>query len=158
LDNYELDEFWMRQALSEANAATAFGDIPIGAVVISRKNQLLGAGCNRRERDRDPTAHAEIVAVRAAATRLGEWRLEGATLYSTLEPCCMCAGALVNARIDRVVYGASDPKAGAIGSVYEIGVDGRLNHGFRFSDGVLADECLQRLRLFFGALRRDGQK
>jgi tRNA(adenine34) deaminase len=157
-DNYELDEFWMRQALALADSAAKAGDVPIGAVVVSAKNELMAGGFNRRERDGDPTAHAEIVALRAAAARGRHWRLDGATLYSTLEPCAMCAGALVNARVSRVVYGASDPKAGAVASVYSIGVDGRLNHRFRCSDGVLADECLERLQRFFEDLRADGQK
>lgn len=158
LDNHELDEFWMRQALSHADAATDSGDVPIGAIVVSAKNQLIGAGCNRRERDQDPTAHAEIVALRAAAAAQGRWYLDGSTLYSTLEPCPMCAGALVNARIGRVVYGASDPKAGAITSVYTVGVDGRLNHRVRYTDGVLSEECLERVRSFFLALRAEGKK
>lgn len=157
-DNYELDEFWMRQALAQADTAAKAGDVPIGAIVVSAKNELLASGFNRRELDGDPTAHAEIIALREAAVRRGHWRLDGTTLYSTLEPCAMCAGALVNARVSRVVYGASDPKAGAVASVYSIGVDGRLNHRLRYSDGVLVEECLQRLQRFFEGLRAEGQK
>lgn len=148
----------MREALVQADAAAAAGDVPIGALVVSDKNRVLGTGQNRREQDQDPTAHAEIVALRAAARCTGHWRLDGATLYCTLEPCAMCAGALVNARIARVVYGAPDPKAGAIESVYSIGVDGKLNHRLRRSEGVLVEECVERLQRFFSALRAEGQK
>ncbi|HMA94674.1 MAG TPA: tRNA adenosine(34) deaminase TadA [Polyangiaceae bacterium] len=158
MEHFELDEFWMREALVQADAAAAAGDVPIGAIVVSAKNQVLGVGQNRREQDQDPTAHAELVALRAAARSVGHWRLEGTTLYCTLEPCTMCAGALVNARVARVVYGAADLKAGAIQSVFSIGIDGRLNHRLRHSDGVLGEECVQRLQRFFSALRADGQK
>src|SRR5512142_1739467 len=117
IENFELDEYWMRQALAQADNAAAAGDVPIGAVIVNAKNQIIAVGKNEREQAQDPTAHAEIVALRAAARTLGHWRIENATLYCTLEPCAMCAGALVNARIRRVVYGAPDAKAGAIDSL-----------------------------------------
>src|SRR5262249_52610113 len=120
----------MRAALDEARRAVAHGDVPVGAIVVGPDGDELGRGRNRRELDRDPTAHAELVAVRAAAEKRGQWRLDGCTLYATLEPCAMCAGALVNARLSRLVFGASDPKAGAVTSLFEIGRDQRLNHRF----------------------------
>ncbi len=131
----------MRLALAEASAAAETGDVPVGAR-------------NRREVDRDPTAHAEVVALREAARRLGSWRLHGATLFVTLEPCPMCAGALVNARIERVVYGCDDPKAGALRSLYTLGGDPRLNHRFLVTPGVLPEECGRLLSDFFAALRK----
>lgn len=148
----------MRQALAQADSVALMGDVPVGAVIVGESNDLLAVGGNRREQDQDPTAHAEIVALRAAAKVIGHWRLDKATLYCTLEPCAMCAGALVNARIARVVYGARDPKAGAIDSVFAIGVDGRLNHRFAVAEGVLKDECIRRLQRFFARLRAEGQK
>jgi tRNA(adenine34) deaminase len=154
----ESDEVWMQLALAQADAAALAGDVPIGAVVVSVDNQLVASGCNRREQDQDPTAHAEIVALRAAARVIGHWRIEQATLYVTLEPCTMCAGALVNARIARVVYGARDPKAGGIDSGFGIGRDDRLNHRFLTREGVLKDECVLRLQRFFARLRAQGQK
>jgi tRNA(adenine34) deaminase len=156
--NEQRDEFWMGAALAEADLAALAGDVPVGAVIIGGNDQLLALGRNRRELDQDPTAHAEIVALRAAAQKVGHWRIEGATLYCTLEPCAMCAGALVNARISRVVYGAIDPKAGGVQSVFTIGSDNRLNHRFQTLDGVLRDACVLRLQRFFAALRADGQK
>jgi tRNA(adenine34) deaminase len=117
----------MQEALAEADAAAAHSDVPIGAVVV-RNGTVIGRGHNRREVDQDPTAHAEVLALRQAAATLGRWRLDGCTLYVTLEPCTMCAGALVLARIDRLVYGADDPKAGAVGALYDIPRDPRLNH------------------------------
>jgi tRNA(adenine34) deaminase len=157
-DDLQLDEFWMRRALQQADAAALEGDVPVGAVVVSADNQLLAVGQNRREQDQDPTAHAEIVALRGAARAIGHWRLERATLYCTLEPCTMCAGALVNARIARVVYGAPDPKAGGIDSVFSIGRDDRLNHRFSRREGVLKADCVLRLQRFFSILRAEGQK
>jgi tRNA(adenine34) deaminase len=148
----------MRAALEEAAVAAEVGDVPVGAVIVSANGEVLGRGRNRREVDGDPTAHAEIVALRAAAQLTGHWRLEGATLFVTLEPCPMCAGAAVNARVSRVVYGARDPKAGAVDSLYEIGRDTRLNHRFVSTGGVLADECVALLRGFFAKLRAEGQK
>ncbi|MCA9645467.1 MAG: nucleoside deaminase [Polyangiaceae bacterium] len=148
----------MRRALSEADAAETHADVPIGCVIVGPDNQLLATGHNRRELDADPTAHAEVVAIRAAALQRGHWRLDGCTLYVTLEPCPMCAGAIVNSRISRVVYGASDPKAGALDSLYSLGSDQRLNHRFEHLGMVLADESVARLRGFFAKLRAEGQK
>jgi tRNA(adenine34) deaminase len=148
----------MRVALAEADAAATSGDVPIGCAIVSAKGLLLGKGRNRRELDQDPTAHAEIVALRHAAALTGHWRLEGATLYVTLEPCVMCAGALVNARVARIVYAAADPKAGGVDSQYRIGQDQRLNHRFAVDGGLLQDEAVDRLQRFFAALRAQGQK
>jgi tRNA(adenine34) deaminase len=142
----------MRLALREARRAD--GDVPVGAVVLDASGQLAGAGRNERERTGDPTAHAEIVALRRAAVRLGEWRLTGCTLVVTLEPCTMCAGAAVLARVDRIVYGAIDPKAGAVGSLWDVVRDRRLNHRPEVVAGVLAEECGALLTEFF-ARRRD---
>lgn len=142
----------MRLALREARRAA--GDVPVGAVVLDSSGQLLGAGRNERERTGDPTAHAEIVALRQAAVRLGEWRLTGCTLVVTLEPCTMCAGAAVLSRLERIVYGAIDPKAGAVGSLWDVVRDRRLNHRPEVIGGVLADECGALLTEFF-AHRRD---
>jgi len=142
----------MRLALREARRAA--GDVPVGAVVLDSSGQLLGAGRNERERTGDPTAHAEIVAIRQAAVRLGEWRLTGCTLVVTLEPCTMCAGAAVLSRLERIVYGAIDPKAGAVGSLWDVVRDRRLNHRPEVIGGVLADECGALLTEFF-AHRRD---
>jgi tRNA(adenine34) deaminase len=144
----------MDLALREARRAG--GDVPVGAVVLDAAGQLAGAGRNERERTGDPTAHAEIVALRQAAARLGEWRLTGCTLVVTLEPCTMCAGAAVLARVDRIVYGAVDPKAGAVGSLWDVVRDRRLNHRPEVIGGVLAEECATLLTEFF-AHRRDGQ-
>lgn len=152
------DEHWMRLALAEADAAAAKGEVPVGCVIVASDGTLLATGHNLRETDEDPTAHAEIVAVRAAAHELGTWRLENTTLYATLEPCVMCAGALVNARVGRVVYGADDPKAGACSTLFTIGQDPRLNHRFAVVKGVLAAESAERLRAFFAALRAQGKK
>jgi tRNA(adenine34) deaminase len=152
------DDHYMRLALREAEKAPLTGDVPVGAVVVDADGAVIGAGRNRREADADPTAHAEILALRAAARVAGCWRLEGATLYVTLEPCAMCAGALVSARISRLVYGCYDPKAGAIHSLFRIGTDERLNHRFSVTQGVLADEGIELLRAFFARLRAAGQK
>lgn len=149
----KLDEIRMREALAEAEVAAAAGDVPVGAVIVDVGGAVLARGHNRREYDQDPTAHAEVDALRAAARRLGRWRLEGATVYATLEPCPMCAGALVNARIARLVYGCPDPKAGAVDTLFAIGRDGRLNHRFTVTPGVLADESAALLRSFFAHLR-----
>jgi tRNA(adenine34) deaminase len=154
----DADEHFMRLALEEARAAAKSKDVPVGAVVVAANGEVIGTGRNRREVDSDPTAHAEIVALRAASRSVGLWRLDGATLYATLEPCAMCAGALVNARIARVVYGCDDPKAGALQSLFQIGRDERLNHRFEVTAGVLAAECAEILRSFFAALRRAGEK
>jgi tRNA(adenine34) deaminase len=148
------DERYMRLALDEATRAAEVGDVPVGAIVVDAEGNVIGRGRNRREVDRDPTGHAEIVALREAARHVGTWRLHGATLYATLEPCPMCAGALVNARIERVVYGCDDPKAGALRSLYAIGTDTRLNHRFEVVPGVLATETARLLSEFFAALRK----
>lgn len=143
----------MRLALGEAEQALSTGDVPVGAVVLGPSGDVLGRGRNQREAVGDPTAHAEIVALRAAAAERGTWRLDGCTLVVTLEPCAMCAGALGLARVDRLVYGAADPKAGAAGSVWDLVRDRRMNHRPEVIGGVLADECAELLRLFFAAQR-----
>jgi tRNA(adenine34) deaminase len=145
---------WMRAALEQADAAAAAGEVPVGCVIVGADGVELGRGRNAREESGDPTAHAEMLAIRAAAARLGNWRLEGATAYVTLEPCAMCAGALVLARVARVVYGCPDPKAGAVTTMFGVGRDLRLNHRFEVVEGTMADECAARLRTFFAALRR----
>jgi tRNA(adenine34) deaminase len=142
----------MRLALDEARASASGGDVPVGAVV-ARGDEVVARAGNARERERDPTAHAEILALRQAARALGSWHLEGCTLYVTLEPCAMCAGALVLARIDRLVLGAPDPKAGFAGSLGDIVRDGRLNHEVEVTVGVLAEECGEVLRAFFAERR-----
>jgi tRNA(adenine34) deaminase len=143
----------MRLALTEARHAARLGEVPVGAVV-TRGDEVLGRGYNRREVDGDPLAHAEVLAIRAAASRQSGWRLEGATIYVTLEPCAMCAGALVNSRIERLVYGAADPKAGYCGTLGDIVRDPRLNHRLQVSAGVLEEECSALLSGFFATLRR----
>ena len=143
----------MRQALEQAALAPHTGDVPVGAVVLGLDGALLGAGRNDREGSGDPTAHAEVLALRAAARATGSWRLEGCTLVVTLEPCTMCAGALVLARVDRLVYGADDDKAGAVGSLWDVVRDRRLNHRPEVLRGVLAGECGELLRTFFGGHR-----
>ncbi|MGZ8600586.1 MAG: tRNA adenosine(34) deaminase TadA [Actinomycetota bacterium] len=135
-------------ALAEARTAGEGGDVPVGAV-IARGEEVLGRAGNAREREQDPTAHAEILALRQAAAALGSWHLEGCTLYVTLEPCAMCAGALVLSRIDRLVFGAADPKAGFVGSLGDLARDPRLNHALEVTSGVLADACGDVLRDFF---------
>ncbi len=147
-----VDEDFMALALAEARAAAQAGDVPVGALVV-KDGAVVATGRNRREVDADPTAHAEIVALRDAARAAGTWRLDGATLYVTLEPCPMCAGALVNARIARLVYGAEDPKAGAARSLFSICDDDRLNHRLAVRGGVLASECASVLQAFFAARR-----
>jgi tRNA(adenine34) deaminase len=146
------DEQFMRLALVEAEGALRHGDVPVGAVVV-HDGAVVGAGHNERERRQDPTAHAEMLALRAAAGRLGTWRLLGTTLYVTLEPCAMCAGAIVLGRVPRVVYGTADPKAGAAGSVLDVLAEPRLNHRPEVSGGVLAAECAAPLVAFFAARR-----
>ncbi|WP_330445708.1 tRNA adenosine(34) deaminase TadA [Kocuria rhizophila] len=142
-------EGWMDLALSEAALTAASGDVPIGAVVLDTDGRVIGTGRNRREECGDPTAHAEVLALREAAAHRGEWRLEGCTLVVTLEPCAMCAGAVVLARVPTVVLGAWDPKAGACGSVFDIVRDPRLNHWVEVTGGVREDECAALLRDFF---------
>jgi tRNA(adenine34) deaminase len=143
----------MRLALEQAVLTAAAADVPVGAVVVDADGEVLGVGCNARELTGDPTAHAEVLALRAAAMSLGSWRLSGCTLAVTLEPCTMCAGALVLARVDRVVFGSADPKAGAVGSLWDVVRDRRLNHRPEVVGGVLAEECGDLLRSFFEGRR-----
>ncbi|HEY8481133.1 MAG TPA: tRNA adenosine(34) deaminase TadA [Spirillospora sp.] len=143
----------MRRALDEAREAARDGEVPVGAVVLDPSGEVIGTGRNDRERSADPTGHAEIVAMRRAAAARGEWRLSGCTLVVTLEPCTMCAGASVQARLDRVVYGAVDPKAGAVGSLWDVVRDRRLNHRPEVVAEVLADECGALLTEFFTSRR-----
>jgi tRNA(adenine34) deaminase len=147
------DQVWMTEALAEARRAAGIGEVPIGAVVV-REGSVVGRGHNRRETDGDPLAHAEILAIRQAAAGLGGWRLVGCTMYVTLEPCAMCAGALVNSRIERLVYGAPDPKAGYCGTLGNLVQDPRLNHRLEVTPGVLASASAELLRGFFASLRR----
>jgi tRNA(adenine34) deaminase len=144
----ETDERFMGLALEEARRCTAHGDVPVGAAVV-RGGEVLAIAGNARELEQDPTAHAEMVALRAAARAMRSWRLEGCTLYVTLEPCAMCAGASVLARVDRMAFGAADPKAGFAGSLGNLFQDDRLNHRAELTAGVLADECGEVLRDFF---------
>jgi tRNA(adenine34) deaminase len=146
------DEVWMRRALELASGCAEHGDVPIGAVVV-RNDQEIGAAGNERELRGDPTAHAELLAVRHAAELAESWRLDGCTLYVTLEPCAMCAGAIVLARLDRVVFGTADPKAGFAGSLGNLVQDPRLNHEVALVSGVLAEESGEMLRAFFQARR-----
>ena len=146
------DERVMRLALEEARAAAAEGDVPVGAVIV-RGDEILAREGNAREREQDPTAHAEILALRQASTAIGSWHLEGCAMVVTLEPCAMCAGAIVLARLDRLVFGASDPKAGFAGSLGDLVRDGRLNHEVDVTVGVLAEECGEILRSFFAERR-----
>jgi tRNA(adenine34) deaminase len=146
------DERWMQEALAEARSAVAHDDVPIGAVVV-HGGAVIGRGRNERELQEDPTAHAEVLALREAAASLGSWRVLDSTLYVTLEPCTMCAGAIVLSRVPRVVYATTDPKAGAAGSVLDVLADPRLNHRPEVVGGVLADEAAELLRSFFRARR-----
>jgi tRNA(adenine34) deaminase len=150
----ERDRLWMEIALAEARAAAAEGEVPVGAVLVSAAGAPVARAHNRREADQDPLAHAEVLAIRAAARALGNWRLEGATLYVTLEPCAMCAGAIVLARIARLVYGAADPKAGFCGSLDDLVRDPRLNHRVEVEAGVEAESSRALLRDFFAGLRK----
>ncbi|MHB1745791.1 MAG: tRNA adenosine(34) deaminase TadA [Acidobacteriaceae bacterium] len=147
------DESWLREALAQAEEAQAAGEVPIGAVVLGPDGALIARGQNRVIRDHDPTAHAEIVALRAAGTALANYRLEQCTLYVTLEPCAMCAGAMVHARIARLAFGAFDPKAGAVGSVLTVLNHPQLNRQIEVTGGILAEECGDLLRRFFQSRR-----
>ncbi|MBI2510018.1 MAG: tRNA adenosine(34) deaminase TadA [Betaproteobacteria bacterium] len=147
------DEQYMHEALALAREAAAGGEVPVGAVVV-RQGEIVGSGYNRPVSSRDPSAHAEIVALREAASRLGNYRLTGCTLYVTLEPCAMCAGAMLQARVERVVYGAADPKTGACGSVVNLFAEARLNHHTTVAGGVLAENAAGLLQEFFGARRQ----
>lgn len=146
------DETYMAIALEEARLAFDEGEVPIGAVVVC-DGEVVARAHNRRETDADPSAHAEFAAMVAASQALERWRLTGCTVYVTLEPCLMCAGLMVNSRIDRCVYGAPDPKGGALGTLYDVSHDPRLNHEFEVTAGVCADECAELLRTFFRARR-----
>jgi tRNA(adenine34) deaminase len=154
----EPDLSWMRVALQEAALAASHGDVPVGALVVDAQGQELARAHNRREVDADPTAHAEILALRDAARQRGHWRLDDCTLFVTLEPCAMCAGAMVNARLGRLVFGASDPKAGAVVSLYRLAEDPRLNHRFEALGGYEREASVELLQKFFKALRARGEK
>ena len=147
----------MRAALGEARRALELAEVPIGAVIV-RDGHVIAAAHNRRMLDKDPTAHAEMLVIRAAAVAVGDWRLSGCELYVTLEPCCMCAGAIVLSRLDRVVYGATDPKACAVETLYQLCSDERLNHRPQITAGVLGDECGRVLSEFFRVQRATGKK
>lgn len=147
------DTTFMQLALDEARLAAQEGEVPIGAVVVY-DGEVVARAHNRRENDRNPSAHAEFLAMVEASRVLDRWRLTGCTVYVTLEPCVMCAGLMVNARVDRCVYGAPDPKGGALGTLYDVSHDERLNHEFEITPGVLADECAAELRAFFRARRK----
>ena len=153
----ETHQFWMEHALKHAVAAHSAGEVPVGAVIVHRE-RLIAAACNQREQLRDPTAHAEMLAITQAAAALNDWRLSDCVLYVTLEPCPMCAGAIIQARIPTVVYGASDPKAGAVQSLYQLLSDARLNHRCEIISGILADRCGQILTQFFRHQRELGKK
>ncbi len=150
------DEYYMRMAIEAAKIAEENGDVPIGAVIV-KDGQVIGRAYNQREQLQDPTAHAEIIALTQAAAAVENWHLDGCTIYVTLEPCPMCAGALVLSRMDRLVYGCDDPKTGAVKSLYNIVTDDRLNHRLEVTSGVLADECAKLLQDFFKG-RRDELK
>jgi tRNA(adenine34) deaminase len=146
-------EKWMREAIADAHLALTTGDVPVAALVIAADGTVIGRGHNERELHQDPTAHAEVVAIREAARTTGDWHLTGATLVVTLEPCVMCAGAILSARIPRVVFGAWDEKAGAVGSVYDVLRDRRLNHTVEVVAGIAAEDCAALLLDFFEARR-----
>jgi tRNA(adenine34) deaminase len=150
------DQSFMREAMKEAALAGAAGDVPVGAVIVADQ-VIVARGHNQREQRGDPTAHAEVEALRAASKHFGRWHIEG-TLYVTQEPCPMCAGALVNSRVQRLVYGCKNPKAGAVDSLYSIVTDSRLNHRMPVTSGVLATECAEMLREFFREIRESGRK
>ena len=157
MNNEKEDEQYMRIAIEQAKIAEENGDIPIGAVIVY-KNQIIAKAYNQREQLKDPTAHAEIIALTQAAAAMESWRLNGCTMYVTLEPCPMCAGALVLARVDRLVYGCDDPKAGACKSLYNIVADDRLNHRLEVTSGVLQEQCRQQLQEFFSRRREENKK
>jgi tRNA(adenine34) deaminase len=146
------DEYWMQEAIQQARQAESLGEVPIGAIIV-RDGAVVGIGYNLRETNRDPTAHAEMIAIRQASETLQAWRLLGCTLYVTLEPCPMCAGAILQSRVERVVYGASDPKAGCVGTLMDLLQDSRFNHVSPWKSGVLHEECAVLLSDFFRRLR-----
>ncbi|WP_289139998.1 tRNA adenosine(34) deaminase TadA [uncultured Brevibacillus sp.] len=150
-------EKFMMAAIEEAGKAAAIGEVPIGAVIV-RNGEIVGRGYNLRETQKDPTLHAEMIAIREASEKLGGWRLIGCTLYVTLEPCPMCAGAIVQSRIEQVVYGARDPKAGCAGTLMNLLEEPRFNHQVPVMEGVLAEECAQMLKNFFRGLRKKRQQ
>lgn len=154
---FDADSLFMMRALQLADQAASEDEVPVGAVVV-HGNRIIGSGYNQREALSDPTAHAEMIAITQAAATLASWRLEDCTLFVTLEPCPMCAGAIVQARVPRVVYGARDPKAGAVDSLFRLLDDPRLNHRASVTGGVLADQCGMLLSEFFAAKRRQGKK
>ena len=154
----ERDETFMRAALAEADRAYAIREVPVGCVMVDPEGVIVSRGSNLREASKDPTAHAEMFAIRAASAALGTFRLDRLTAYVTLEPCPMCAGALVLGRVGRVVYGCSDPKAGAVDTLFGIGRTPALNHRFAVTAGVLEAECAERLKRFFAELRASGKK
>ncbi len=147
------NHFWMRMALQEAQKGYSLGEVPVGAVIVL-DNQVIGRGFNQTERLKDPTAHAEILAITSACEAVGDWRLDRSIMYCTLEPCSMCAGATVLARIEKIVFGASDPKFGACGSIFNIPVDPRLNHRIELESGVLADDVAEMMQTFFREIRQ----
>jgi tRNA(adenine34) deaminase len=157
MDNSKKDQQYMRMAVEAAKIAQNNGDVPIGAVIVHGE-RVIGRAYNQREQLQDPTAHAEIIALTQAATALENWHLNGCTMYVTLEPCPMCAGALVLSRMDRLVYGCDDPKAGACGTLYNIVEDGRLNHRLEVTAGVLQEECKKQLQDFFQKKRDEKAK
>jgi tRNA(adenine34) deaminase len=151
---YDKDEFFMSLALGEALKAAESGEVPVGAIVVNDGGDVISLAYNGRERSQDPSAHAEMIAIREASAVTGSWRLEGCSLYVTLEPCIMCSGAIVNSRIKRVIYGCDDPKGGAVASLYNLLSDTRLNHRVDVVQGVLETRCSTILKDFFLALRR----
>lgn len=153
----DIDEGFMQQALALASEAARLGEVPVGAIAV-KAGQIIGRGYNRREIDRDPFSHAELIALRQAADAVGAWRLSDVTLYVTLEPCAMCAGALVQSRVTRLVFGAMDPKAGAVGSLYNLAQDARFNHRLEVTSGVLQPACSRTLKEFFAGLRASRAK
>ncbi len=157
MSNKKEDQQFMQTAIESAKIADENGDVPIGAVIVY-EDRIIGKAYNQREQLQDPTAHAEIIALTQAAAAIGSWRLDGCTMYVTLEPCCMCAGALVLSRMDRLIYGCDDPKAGACKSLYNIVQDERLNHRLEVTSGVLANECSQQLQEFFSRRREENKK
>jgi len=154
LPNYKTDKEFMLLALEEAFRAKGLGEVPIGAVLVGKEGEIISRAHNLRETACDPTAHAEILAIREGAKKLGGWRLSDTTLYVTLEPCPMCMGAIVLARVKRVVFGCRDPKAGALVSLYTIGIDLKLNHRVEVEEGILREECEKVLREFFRDIRK----
>jgi len=148
------DKKFMLLAIEEAQLAGSIGEVPIGSVITDKDNNIISSGYNLREKNQDPTAHAEIIAIRRASEKLQSWRMDGTTLYVTLEPCAMCIGAIVLARVSRLVFGARDTKAGAVYSVYNIGTDNKLNHSVEVIEGVLETQCSDLLKEFFKTLRK----